>query len=58
MHMSRQLEETKRTKFRGGREEEFRKNSGGKNKPHKVRHREEKPKDKFDLWEDTTEDGC
>jgi hypothetical protein len=55
MHMSRQLEETRKTKFRRGREEDFRKETvKSKNKP---RRREECTED-TDLWGDRPNDGC
>lgn len=55
MHMSRQLEETKKTKFKRSRELEFKKNSDKKQNP---RQQKERPKDKFDLWGDGPDNGC
>lgn len=54
MQMSRHLESTEKTKFRKGREEEFKKS--GKKPKQKNKHQSEH-RAGFDMWEDGA-DGC
>jgi len=54
MQGSRHLEETKRTKFRGGREEQVSKKPG---KVNKQNHRKQmSTRQTFDMWEEETPD--
>jgi hypothetical protein len=56
MHGSRELEVTRKTKFRPGKEEDLRKSIYKKNK-HSKDHKKSEPSG-FDMWGDEVNDGC
>jgi len=58
MYGSRELEVTRKTKFRTGREEEVRKGGGGSKKNKHTRSTHKVESSGFDMWEDEPNDGC